>query len=376
MTDLLEDSYSLQERERKVREGLDHILTLIGDSSYIWSQGRWISTYIRTDSGKEQKFRLVYSKEEALAYYKAANHVDCRIRAYHILDNIEPFLLLVDIDRENFNTTEEFELAVTNTYNNFYKVLGARPMQLWTGNGYHFIQRQFAIILDNQERFKEFYKPSSMFLRYEERLLTNGKADHVHMNSISFGNCLLRIPWSLNSNQVHFDERGRIIAIPPEAEVRVINIWDGYEPSIKKLLPDYYNYLLAEDVRNMMRETELDRKRSYYSQSKNKNKNKNKIWWVENLLNMPLHDFRKYLVRRIIPRYFINIRGLSRQEAFENTSAWLNGCNLIHKLDFNPTKEIDRALNNVKGYLPQGRESLKRELPPLFQLLKDEGVMY
>jgi hypothetical protein len=50
---------------------------------------------------------------------------------------------------------------------------------------------------------------------------------------------MLRTPGSLNSNQVRFNEKGEIVEgdIPPEAEVRVIQHWDGNRPSIKPLLP-------------------------------------------------------------------------------------------------------------------------------------------
>jgi len=45
-------------------------------------------------------------------------------------------------------------------------------------------------------------------LRFEEELLTDGKADPCHMNTAAFGNLMLRIPGSLNSNQVRFNEKG------------------------------------------------------------------------------------------------------------------------------------------------------------------------
>lgn len=75
------------------------------------------------------------------------------------------------------------------------------------------------------------------FMRFEEQILTDGKADQNHSNNVSFDNCMLRIPGSLNSNQVRFGDKDKIIEIPYEAEVRVIRYCDGNKPSIKPLLP-------------------------------------------------------------------------------------------------------------------------------------------
>jgi len=67
---------------------------------------------------------------------------------------------------------------------------------------------------------------------FEEQCLTDGKADQNHSNNISFGNCMLRIPGSLNANPdnglVKFD--GQIVDILPEAEVIVVKHWDKNKP--------------------------------------------------------------------------------------------------------------------------------------------------
>ena len=108
------------ERERRVREGLRFIIKHLDDSMPVWALGMWIFVSVRTASGKkEQKFRLVKSEEEALAWFKAANYLDCRIRAYHDPNdnytNIAPSTCLVDLDREYFSSDEELELCVMKT---------------------------------------------------------------------------------------------------------------------------------------------------------------------------------------------------------------------------------------------------------------------
>jgi hypothetical protein len=312
----------------------------------------WISSYVNTGSGKEQRFRLVYSEQEALAWYKAANFLDCRIRAYHSTDstddtNIAPSILHVDVDREHFNTTEEFEQCAAKTRANFKEILDGQPTQIWTGNGLHFLQPQFAIILEKVEKFKQ---PSMKFMRFEEQLLTDGKADQNHSNNVSFGNCMLRIPGSLNSNQVRFNEKYEIVDIPPEAEVRVVQHWDGYKPPIKPLLPRYYIWLQAADARDIDKQMEAMK---YEDKKYRRRQAKNTIDWIENLLEIPLEDFRKYIIKFILAPYLMNIRGLSRSDASDTLSMWLNRCDSICKLRFDINRKINEALDMVRDYLPK-----------------------
>jgi hypothetical protein len=108
--------------------------------------------------------------------------------------NIAPSLLLVDIDLEYFNTDEEFELCVSETRSRFKELLNTQPTELWTGNGVHFILPQYAIALEEIEKFRKFDQPSGE--RFEEQLMTDGMADPDHSNNVAFGKCCLRIPGS------------------------------------------------------------------------------------------------------------------------------------------------------------------------------------
>jgi hypothetical protein len=160
-----------------------------------------------------------------LAWYKAANFLDCRIRAYHGCDGIAPSTLLVDIDKgdKQFKTAQEFELCISKTRANFKKILGSQPTELWTGGGIHFVQPQSAPIFEKIPDFNTFKQSSIKFMRFEEQLLTDNKADQNHSNNVSFGNCMLRVPGSLNSKYVWFS-KGEMVDIPSEAEARLIVI--------------------------------------------------------------------------------------------------------------------------------------------------------
>jgi hypothetical protein len=113
--------------------------------------------------------------------------------------------LHVDIDKSQFKTVEQFELASAKTRANFQKILSSRPTQLWTGRGHHYLQPQFAIVLEKIEDFKKFDQSSRRFMWFEEQLLTENKAEENHSRIVSFHNCMLRIPGSLNSKCVQLN---------------------------------------------------------------------------------------------------------------------------------------------------------------------------
>jgi hypothetical protein len=103
--------------ESVVVEGLDYILSHFYKSIPTWP--RTIST--KTTGGKQI---VVYSKDEALARFKQANFVDCRISAYHywrpsitsdfaeINNAIAPNFIMIDLDIFNFDYDDDKILRV------------------------------------------------------------------------------------------------------------------------------------------------------------------------------------------------------------------------------------------------------------------------
>jgi hypothetical protein len=358
-----------------LEEGVDFILSHLDFDEPIWP--RMISTW---KIGGEHPQILVNSKQEALACYKAANVLDCRISAYPKYTDyyinrtgIAPSLLLVDIDKSHFKTHELFELASTQTLFNFRKILGSQPTQLWTGGGYHYLQPQSAIVLEKIDDFEKFDQPSRRFMRFEEQLLTDNKADENHSRTVSFRNCMLRIPGSLNSELLQLNDRGEIIGdIPPEAEVRIIQRWDGNTPSIIPILTQYYIWLQAEAIKDIQRRRKVERASRKYGP---RLVGKKTICWIEKLLDKPLDDSRKYCIWRVFAPYLINVRGLSKLETFDAIKAWLDKCNSVYRLDFNPAQKINTALDRVGNYRPVSCDKLKEENNLLYVRLKEEGVI-
>jgi len=152
------------------------------------------------------------------------------------------------LDKKNFKTKKSLEECRHNTVENFkVKLHGANPTILWSGGGYHFLQPLHAdIVLEMESVFAEFAEPSRKLMQYAEKLVTENKGDPCHCNTVSFNNCMIRIPGSFNSKYIQFNDKGEAVKILPQSEVRIIQRWNGYRPNIRWLLKDYWVYLIQE----------------------------------------------------------------------------------------------------------------------------------
>jgi hypothetical protein len=329
---------ALTTREEEVRNGLQSALCHLDPiwPKYIAIHRRWRI--------------LVNNIEEAMGWFRAVNFIDCRISAYpKHTDGIAPTVLVVDHDEKDFQTHEEFEICASRIYTNFDQMLGGKPTQIWSGGGYHYVQPQSTIVFENNPRFKKFDQPSRRFMQFEEQLLTDSNGDPSHWGTVSFNNCTLRIPGSFNSKYIQFDKNGRVIYIPPNAEVKVVKCWDGNTPTIKdSLLNDYYFWLQFMIVKQ---NEQRSRSRYHLYGRKFQNLlNKNIYYgydYIEKLINKPLDDFREFCIWRVFVPYFINVKGLSRSETFDKVKSWLDRCNSIVRLKFNARYKIDYELSRV-----------------------------
>jgi hypothetical protein len=311
--------------------------------------------------------------------------LDCRISAYPVYNDeyvertgtmFVPNTLLCDLDREHFGTDEEFEAAVTKTMANFEKILGVRPTLLWTGGGVHFILPQSVIkSFEEIDDFNQFPEPSRKFLHFEEWLMTDGKADQNHNRNVSFKNCMLRIPGSLNFGALLRNDKDEIIGIPYEAEVRIIQTWDGNRPDVNHLLPRCYMWLKSKAIKDMQERIEADRKSRKYRRLYGDRDKKTTFQWIEKLLEKPLDNYRYYCTWRILVPYLINVRKLSREEALNITQTWLTKCNYVKRVTFSRNK-VKEVLKRVGTHYPIAWYNLEKDNKLLFQKLKEECVIY
>jgi len=176
--------------------GLDFIIGHFEEP--IWP--RTVSTH--TTEGRQV---LVYSKAEAIAIFKQANLLDCRINAYPCYTRVgginrqTPNFIFIDLDSSHFTSRNALDRALRKVLKNIKeKFNGAQATVISSGNGYHIYLPIQSSILELESVFAEFEEPSKKFLRFSEKMLSNGKADPCHSNNLSFKNCMLRIPGSHN----------------------------------------------------------------------------------------------------------------------------------------------------------------------------------
>ena len=182
-----------------------------------------------------------------------------------------------------------------NTVDNFrVKLHGAKPTILWSGGGNHFLQPMLAdIVLESESVFAEFVEPSRKLMQYLEKLVTDNKADPSHSNTVSFNNCMIRIPGSYNSKYIRFNDKGEVVGIPPQSEVRIIQRWDGYRPNIRWILKDHWIYLIQERNNEVLKEIHDEQKRLRFEKRYPNHTNEieiSRIGWIESLYAKSLDD--------------------------------------------------------------------------------------
>ena len=208
-----------------VKSGLDFLLGHF-DPNFLFPRN--ISTKA-TNGGQ----RCVFSKEAVLASYERADFMDCRISAYpnqkyvkHIRQ--KPDFLFIDIDDHGSNNEQILKQTLENIKDKFENDM-IEPTVVFSGSGgYHIYLPVNAIALEQESLFEdiEVYDPSRKFMQWAEQYLSNNKADPCHSKGVSFKNCMLRVPGSINSKM--------------NKEVRIVQCWNGVKPGIKPLLYEFY----------------------------------------------------------------------------------------------------------------------------------------
>jgi hypothetical protein len=186
---------------------------------------------------------VVANKEGALSYYQESNFMDCCLAAYPYTGNKDPQIIdfvMIDLDLNNFKfSRKKLDRALNKILLKLKKDL-VDPTVIWSGNGYHILVPidPLESTLEDLPEFSKFKDPSKNVLRFLEKHLSVGKSDSVHNMTVSFGNCMLRIPTSINSK--HNNDNA-------DNHVRVIKEWNNQRLHIKSLLGDFLAYLLDEE---------------------------------------------------------------------------------------------------------------------------------
>jgi hypothetical protein len=302
----------------------------------------------------------VFDKKSMLWHFKESDYQDCRISAYPRLTQykginlVAPTLIMIDLDLNNLGTELALEKALNNTLVRIHQILKTTPTVLWTGNGYHIYLPMQAIVLEEEEVFTKFQYQNShanepslstKFMRFAEAYFTNKKHDPQHRPSVN--SCLLRVPGTNNS------KNGQ--------RVKVVLQWNGKRPAIQYVLRDFRKYLIQEQLDKI---NEQKSKSSTIPEMK-------LIKWIDQLLQTPIHDHRRYCIWRILAPYLINVRKLSDEESCSVISRWLEKCSLKKSLSFDPKDISNQNIRNARriGYYPISWTALKLEDVYLYKTL-------
>ena len=337
-----------QSKEQKVKDGIDFLL------SHFTERQRLFPRKMSTFASKGTQF-TIYNKEQILNACIKSNFLDCRINAYPVLEDEllqAPNVIFIDLDLQSnlneLNKNLEKTLKIIKQ-----KLKGCQPTVLGTGNGYHIY-----IVLDIRpleliEEIRELSdKPSEQFLQFAESIFTNNKKDSCH--NPSFKSCLLRIPDTINSKN--------------GSKVKIILKFDKNKiPSVdnKTLIREFRLYLADLDIKNKRKRNSYTKKQFNLSVQYN---------WIEELLETPIEDGRKYAIWKILCPYLVNIKKLVYEQTFELLEIWLEKCNNLRTLDFNPVTEINATLRNVKHYSPISIRKLYQDNKKLYLLLRQKGI--
>ncbi len=351
--------------DNAVIEGLEYILSHFIHQMQLWP--RTIST--KTTEGRQV---IVYSKEEALARFKQANYMDCRISAYPywrpsitsdfvgIKNTIAPDFIMIDLDLCNFDLSHKaLRHALRHTLRKIKEILQLHsPTVIWSGNGYHIYISINTPVLENIKELSDIEQISTKFIRFAEWYLSNGKSDSAHNTTVSLNNCLLRITGSINSKN--------------NAQVKLVSEFNNKAPlpNINLLIGSFYAYIRDQQSK--------EQSLILHNGSYNNNSNNNKcIHWIEKLLQTPLADHRKECIWRILAPYLINVKKLSYEESFAILIDWLDKCSKVHRLFFNPRSKIKQDLTDAikTRYYPIGLTKLYSTDKELYNFLQKQGVI-
>lgn len=362
------------QRRHLVLDGIDIILSLITTVG----QQRLFPRKIRTKYTKGQI--TIYSKEQIIYWFERASYQDCRINAYPTflseaeeqdykqginLNLFAPNILFIDLDVEHFKSKEELDRWLKRILRNIGSVLhGVKPLVVWSGNGYHIIVPVKAT--EALEQFEDFEpytnEPSKEFLQFAEHILSLNKADHK--NNPSFKSCLLRVPYTFNSNCI--EER-------IDAEVKIIQAWNiAPLPKIDNLLVEFQTFLVDEKLKAELKQEKNASDKLSHSKAQTSDRYTTVTPWIECLLQVGIDDYRKRATSLILAPYLIYKKGLACDQAAQVIREWLiDKCQPIRSLDFNPERKIKEALfySRQNKILHMRFDTLKQSNPELHKLL-------
>jgi hypothetical protein len=277
----------------------------------------------------------------------------------------------MDLDLSIFNNKIPDLVKVKDeTLKKIEQKIKGHPTVLWTGGGFHIYQPIKLDLADNTDdvtlesidRFSKFIgccdnDLTTELMRYLSQYFTDNRNDPGHKPSIN--SCLIRIPGTINSKY--------------GSQVKLVQTWDGNSSAINYILRDFEIHLF-EKAKSQSNKDPGNKIKVDGKENRNGALASTKIFWIEKLLRTYIDDNRYYCLWRILVPYLVNIRGVGSNKEVQNILMdWLEGCNSVKKLSFDPKSRIKSVLKGVEHFAPVSLKNLKGENPSLYYTLKQKG---
>jgi hypothetical protein len=420
------------DRDQKVSNAVDFMLEHFIHQKGGEHQQPLFPRTIMTASTKGQV--VVYSKEEMLAYFKAAKYRDCRINAFphlvatgtteyagkNMLHQQPANFIFIDLDMRDFDDDiDKMTAAAERICQRIKEVFGDKvvPTVLWTGGGYHiYLPLSGNIIPEKYDVFSEFADwwrtheckdLTSVFMAFAERFLTDGVSDKGHTPTTK--SCLLRVPYTFNVK--YDDEANQVLVLNSAYKCGEEVFTDVVAPvemaAVQYILKDFRYFLFNHRAKLRLEEARKAKKavadqRKYVKslhirarkmgmvvnkkvllkQQQKKSGgsdavnsiNNTTTWWIERLLQIGIDDFRKRAVSLILVPYFLHKKRLSDEQIIDTIRNWLvNKCVPVKRLNFKPDQKIREAIHYSKQskILHMKFETLKIQDPKLYRRIQE-----
>jgi hypothetical protein len=161
--------------------------------------------------------------------------------------------------------------------------------------------------------------------------VTNANANQIHHPK--YVNSLIRIPGTYNSKR--------------NQEVKIMQRRDGKRLSIQLLLKDFRRWIVQGEINENKKQSK--KSKSNRSSFDKFNQKGSRIEWIEKLLQTPIDDYRNYCLWAILTPYLLNVKGISEEDTTKVLEEWLDKCNNLRRLIFNPRSKIYSTIKSDKG---------------------------
>lgn len=247
MRDLKKYNDRIDVSERTIIEGIKFVLSHFENQSSLFP--RTISTNTNPQIKIEYKVSMQSTLNSIFEVFKKSNYYDCKINGFNYNNqdtenndskNIKTntFIMInLNLQDNSFNK-KKLDYILENTLNKMYSKLDeVHPTVLWNGLGYEIYQPLEGSSFESHKynEFRSYVKDGNInneFLRFAKKFFTDSKIESNQVITTTSYN--ISVPGTFNF------ENGE--------QIKIIQKWDGKEPSILWINNDFKNHLISMKI--------------------------------------------------------------------------------------------------------------------------------